>query len=127
MGDDIGSGLLSMAICFDFRSTNVVQLSNRNPYFYRFRFHHLLITQLTLDQCPKSIWTYRLSRQQTTKQVSVLPSSFRTELSTLVHCEGVPLRPRQMALVSWVLGVLKKFAAMKVISRRMRHLHRNQR
>ena len=31
MGDDIGSGLLSMAVCFDFRSTNVVQLSNRNP------------------------------------------------------------------------------------------------
>jgi hypothetical protein len=36
MGDDIGLGLSSMAICFDFRSTNVVQLSNRNPYFYRF-------------------------------------------------------------------------------------------
>ena len=32
MGDDIGSGLSSMAVCFDFRSTNVVQLSNRNPY-----------------------------------------------------------------------------------------------
>ena len=30
MGDDIGLGLLSMAICFDFRLTNVVQLSNRN-------------------------------------------------------------------------------------------------
>ena len=30
MGDDIGSGLSSMDICFDFRSTNVVQLSNRN-------------------------------------------------------------------------------------------------
>ena len=27
MGDVIGSGLLSMAVCFDFRSTNVVQLS----------------------------------------------------------------------------------------------------
>ena len=32
MGDDIGSGLLSMSVCFDFCSTNVVQLSNRNPY-----------------------------------------------------------------------------------------------
>ena len=32
MSDDIGSGLSSMAICFDFRSTNVVQLSNQNPY-----------------------------------------------------------------------------------------------
>ena len=32
MGDDIGSDLLSMAVCFDFRSANVVQLSNRNPY-----------------------------------------------------------------------------------------------
>ena len=29
MGDDIGSGLSSMSVCFDFRSTNVVQLSNR--------------------------------------------------------------------------------------------------
>ena len=27
MGDDIGWGLLSMAVCFDFCSTNVVQLS----------------------------------------------------------------------------------------------------
>ena len=34
MGDDIGLGLSSMAVCFDFRSTNVVQLSNRNPYFF---------------------------------------------------------------------------------------------
>jgi len=37
MGDDIGSGLSSMAACFDFRSTNVVQLSNQKPYF---RCHH---------------------------------------------------------------------------------------
>ena len=49
MGDDIGSGLLSMSVCFDFRSTNVVQLSNRNPYFYQFQCHHPLITQLTLS------------------------------------------------------------------------------
>ena len=28
--DDISWGLSSMAVCFDFRSTNVVQLSNRN-------------------------------------------------------------------------------------------------
>ena len=33
MGDDIGSGLSSMAVCYDFRSTNKVQLSNQNPYF----------------------------------------------------------------------------------------------
>ena len=46
MGDDISSGLLSMAVCFDFRSNNVVQLSNRNLYFYQFRCHHPLITQL---------------------------------------------------------------------------------
>ena len=49
MGDDIGSGLSSMAVCFDFCSTNVVQLSNRNPYFYRFRCHHPFITQLIVD------------------------------------------------------------------------------
>jgi len=51
MGDDIGSDLSSMAVCFDFRSTNVVQLSNRNPYFYRFRCHHPLITQLSSNNC----------------------------------------------------------------------------
>jgi hypothetical protein len=36
MGDDINSGLLSVAVCFDFRSTNVVQLSNQHPDFYWF-------------------------------------------------------------------------------------------
>ena len=35
-----------MSVCFDFRSTNVVQLSSRNPYFYQFRCHHPVITQL---------------------------------------------------------------------------------
>ena len=54
MGDDIGLGLLSMAVCFDFRSTNVVQLSNRNLYFYRFRCHHPLITQLNNDYDEKN-------------------------------------------------------------------------
>ena len=49
MGDDIGLDLLSMAVCFDFRSTNVVQLSNRNPYFYRFQCHNPLITQLRFE------------------------------------------------------------------------------
>ena len=49
MGDDIGSGLSSMSVCFDFRSTNIVQLSNWNPYFYRFRCHHPLLTQLSLS------------------------------------------------------------------------------
>ena len=39
MGDDISLGLLSVAVCFDFRTTNVVQLSNLNQYFYRFRCH----------------------------------------------------------------------------------------
>ena len=46
MGDEIGSGLMSMAICFDFRSTDVVQLSNLNPYFYRFQCHHPLVNQV---------------------------------------------------------------------------------
>jgi len=47
MGDDIGLGLSSMAVCFDFRSTNVVQLSNQNSYFYRFQCHHPLTTKLS--------------------------------------------------------------------------------
>ena len=45
MDDDIGLGLLATAVCFDFRSTNVVQLSNRNPHFYQFWCHHPFITQ----------------------------------------------------------------------------------
>ena len=47
MADDIGLGLSSMAVCFDFCSTNVVQLSKLNTNFYRFHWHHPLITQLT--------------------------------------------------------------------------------
>ena len=47
MGDDIGSGLSSTSVCFDSRSTNVVQLSNLNQYLYRFWYHHPLITQVT--------------------------------------------------------------------------------
>jgi hypothetical protein len=46
MGDDISWGLSSVAICFDFRSTNIVQLSNQNPHLYWFPCHHPLITQL---------------------------------------------------------------------------------
>ena len=48
MGDDIGLSLMSMAVCF--RSTNVVQVSNRDLYFYWFRCHHPLITQLSLKR-----------------------------------------------------------------------------
>ena len=55
MGDDIGLGLWSMTACFDFRSTNVVQLSNRNLKFYRFRCHHPLLTQLDLGYISKDI------------------------------------------------------------------------
>ena len=49
MGDDIGLGLLFMAICFDFRSTNVVQLGNWNLYFYWFQHHLPLINQLIVQ------------------------------------------------------------------------------
>ena len=49
MGDDIGLGLSSMSVCFDFPSTNVVQLSNRKPYFYQFRYHHPLITHFLIE------------------------------------------------------------------------------
>ena len=54
MGDDIGSGLSYMAICFDFCLTNIVQLGNRNPYFYQFRCHHPLITP-TINACHHKI------------------------------------------------------------------------
>ena len=47
MGDDIGSGLSSMFVYFDFCSTNVVKLSNRKPCFYRFQYHHPLIENQT--------------------------------------------------------------------------------
>ena len=49
MSDDIGLGLSSMAVCFDFHSTNVVQISNQKPYFYWFKCHHPLITQLAKE------------------------------------------------------------------------------
>ena len=50
MDDDIGLVLLSMAVCFDFYSTNIVQLSNQNLCFY-FGCHHPLITWLTMPYC----------------------------------------------------------------------------
>ena len=57
MGDDIGLGLLSMAVCFDFRSINIVQLSNQNTYFHQFRCHHPLITQLSSKGIPSQFLT----------------------------------------------------------------------
>ena len=48
MGDDNVSGLLSMSDCFNFRLTNVVQLSNQNMSFYQLRCHQPLITQLIM-------------------------------------------------------------------------------
>ena len=33
-------------VCCLWPTVNIVQLSNRNPYFYQFRCHHPLITQL---------------------------------------------------------------------------------
>ena len=57
MGDDIGSGLSSMAVCFDFRLTNVVQLSNRNPSFTGFD----VITQLNyLNGLTNAICLFRI-------------------------------------------------------------------
>ena len=44
MGDEIGSGLMSMAICFDFRSTNVSIAAQ-----YWFQCNHPLIAQPNLD------------------------------------------------------------------------------
>ena len=41
--------------CLFWFSLNIVQLSNRNPYFYRFRCHHPLITQL--NPCLSKSWT----------------------------------------------------------------------
>ena len=61
MGADIGLGLSSMAVCFDFRSTYVVQLSNRTPYFYQFRCHNPLITQLSFADCKWKKYLLRLS------------------------------------------------------------------
>ena len=66
MGDDNGSGPSPMAVCFDFCSTNVVQLSNRNLYFYWFQCHHLVIHHPLITQLrrkvrrvikDKSLWT----------------------------------------------------------------------
>ena len=74
MGDDIGLGLSSMAVCFDFRSTNVVQLSNRTPYFYRFRCHHPLITQLNLKETFKLLYLPKLEGPLVPLATSVPPA-----------------------------------------------------
>ena len=42
---------------FWFWLTNIVQLSNQNPYFYRIRCHHPLITQLNCAFWQKAIFT----------------------------------------------------------------------
>ena len=61
MGDVIGLRLSSMAVCFDFHSTNVMELSNQNSHFYQFQCHHPLITQLRKKVRrvikDKSLWT----------------------------------------------------------------------
>ena len=54
MRDDIGSGLSSVVVCFDFGSTNMgssVIKTGRSegsllPYFYQFRCHYPLINYL---------------------------------------------------------------------------------
>ena len=63
MSDDIGSGLSSMAVCFDFHSTNVMELSNQNLHFYWFQCHHPLITQLTLPPHVNTFIVVAMSHQ----------------------------------------------------------------
>ena len=51
-------GSVIYGICFDFRSTNVAPLGNRNPYFYWFQCHHPLINQLRTDH-----WSWMISKK----------------------------------------------------------------
>ena len=109
MGDDIGSGLLSMAVCFDdFRSTNVVQLSNRNLYFCWFRCHHPLITQLTLE-CSHTVVFYCSQRYESVK-ISLKCADFCGIIydfvfsTHLVSLERIMLFLNQMVTREWVQG-----------------------
>ena len=87
MGDDIGSDLSSMAVYFDFHSTKVVQLSNRNPYFYQFRCHHPLITQLSSHACsvsgmiPRKSWFPQKQKKWSSRAAWELPDGTFTHLS----------------------------------------------
>ena len=63
MSDDIGLGLSSMAVCFDFCSTNVVQLSKWNLYFYSFPCHHPSITKLSCDMLDKPKTNRRIDKR----------------------------------------------------------------
>jgi hypothetical protein len=74
MGDDTGLGLSSMTVCFDFCSTNVVQLSNQN----RFRCHHPLITQLRLAYSSGRHYT-------TTKTAHVAIQNIAFSISPALH------------------------------------------
>ena len=81
MGDGIGSGLSSKSVCFDFCSIKVVQLSNRNPYFYRFRCHHPLLTQLRMDAnfgfVPPFLW-HTVMRNYIRAEVDVFSKNIHT-------------------------------------------------
>ena len=56
MGDDIGSG----SVCFDFCSTNVVQLSNWKYVVYRGLTTIEDTMSLDLNQCHNPLITYQL-------------------------------------------------------------------
>ena len=86
MGDDIGSGLLSMAVCFDFCSTNVVQLSNRNPYFYQFLCHHPLITQLSQGHLMEHYFCIIMSQGRFANKISEFKHSWKYHIRSSRRC-----------------------------------------
>ena len=70
-------------VCFDFCSTNVVQLCNRNLYFYQFRCHHPLITQLNWDHSAffqRMRWKFGPSTLLSNKDITALTFDWSTVL-----------------------------------------------
>ena len=83
MGDDIGSDLLSMAVYFDFRSSNVVQVSNQNLSFYQFGCHHPLITQLSVPGGCRQLYHTTTPEKQT--HVSDYRVAFKNKRMKLLY------------------------------------------
>ena len=89
MGDDISSGLSSMSVCFEFCSTIVEQLGNRNPYFYQFRCHHPVVTQLRLESVKDfNCWFGTFLCQDVLEKLEIIPNKtlyYLTENGTEQH------------------------------------------
>ena len=83
MGDDIGSGLSSTAVCFDFHSTNAEQLSNWNLYFYWFPCHHPFCN--SAKHCQSKAWFFSVF------SVNIQNGRKNSNFSTMPYLDSITL------------------------------------